>query len=204
MEGERKQNDTTCRGGCGFFGSSATNGLCSLCYKQQLAKMNAAPPTTQSSPQVLPTLPTKVEDVKLDDVLNKEISSPDMEKPLSDDSLDMLKKEAVPVPNPTNPNISTPGVGGPNLTETATAGANSTLASATLNQPEDKKPKTNRCLTCRKKVGLLGFECRCGGLFCGTHRYSDKHECSFDYRELGAQEIRKNNPVVVSEKIKKL
>jgi len=69
---------------------------------------------------------------------------------------------------------------------------------------QDKKPKTNRCLTCRKKVGLLGFECRCGGLFCGTHRYSDKHDCSFDYREMGAQEIRKNNPVVVSEKIKKL
>ena len=49
-----------------------------------------------------------------------------------------------------------------------------------------------------------GFECRCGGLFCAVHRYSDKHECSFDYRELGAQEIRRNNPVVVSQKIHKI
>lgn len=49
-----------------------------------------------------------------------------------------------------------------------------------------------------------GFECRCGGLFCAIHRYSDKHECSFDYREHGAAEIRRNNPVVVGEKIQKI
>lgn len=198
MEGERKQNDTTCRGGCGFFGSSATNGLCSLCYKQQLAKMNAAPPTTttQSSPQVLPSLPTKVEDVKLEDVRPKEINSTEMEKPLTEDSLDPLKKEqASVVPISTNPDTVVS-----NVTASATVTSNTVSAS----QPEEKKSKTNRCLTCRKKLGLLGFECRCGGLFCGTHRYSDKHDCSFNYRELGAQEIRKNNPVVVSEKIKKL
>uniref|UniRef100_A0AAG5CPY5 AN1-type domain-containing protein n=1 Tax=Anopheles atroparvus TaxID=41427 RepID=A0AAG5CPY5_ANOAO len=69
---------------------------------------------------------------------------------------------------------------------------------------DDSKKKKNRCATCRKKVGLTGFECRCGGLFCAIHRYSDKHECSFDYRELGAAEIRRNNPVVVGEKIQKI
>lgn len=51
---------------------------------------------------------------------------------------------------------------------------------------------------------ISGFECRCGGLYCSLHRYSDMHECSFDYRELGAQEIRRNNPVVVGEKIQKI
>lgn len=50
----------------------------------------------------------------------------------------------------------------------------------------------------------LGFECRCGGLFCAIHRYSDKHDCTFDYREHGAAEIRRNNPVVVGEKIQKI
>ncbi|XP_059053527.1 AN1-type zinc finger protein 5 isoform X1 [Achroia grisella] len=70
--------------------------------------------------------------------------------------------------------------------------------------PSKDKKKKNRCAVCRKKVGLTGFECRCGGLFCAVHRYSDKHECSFDYRELGAQEIRRNNPVVVSQKIHKI
>lgn len=50
----------------------------------------------------------------------------------------------------------------------------------------------------------IGFECRCAGLFCAVHRYSDKHDCTFDYREHGAQEIRRNNPVVVGEKIQKI
>ena len=49
-----------------------------------------------------------------------------------------------------------------------------------------------------------GFTCRCEGLFCSLHRYSDKHDCSFDYRELGQQEIRKNNPVIVGEKVNKI
>ena len=51
---------------------------------------------------------------------------------------------------------------------------------------------------------FLGFTCRCGGLFCSIHRYSDKHECNFDYKELGAEEIRKNNPTVVAKKVQKI
>jgi len=74
--------------------------------------------------------------------------------------------------------------------------------------PDDKeasgKKKKNRCLSCKKKVGLTGFTCRCGGLFCSIHRYSDKHECTFDYKELGAEEIRKSNPVVVASKVQKI
>ena len=47
---------------------------------------------------------------------------------------------------------------------------------------KEGKKKKNRCLSCKKKVGLTGFTCRCGGLFCSIHRYSDKHECNFDYK----------------------
>ncbi|XP_049770483.1 AN1-type zinc finger protein 5-like [Schistocerca cancellata] len=71
--------------------------------------------------------------------------------------------------------------------------------------PEKKtKKNVNRCAVCNRKVGLTGFLCRCGGLFCAVHRYSDKHQCTFDYREMGAEEIRRNNPVVVGEKVKKI
>ena len=68
---------------------------------------------------------------------------------------------------------------------------------------KQKKNLTNHHL-CYNAIFLVGFECRCGGLFCSLHRYSDKHECKFDYKELGAQEIRKNNPIVVGEKIQKI
>merc|ERR1719318_1822941 len=74
-------------------------------------------------------------------------------------------------------------------------------ASSSLGEKDgekDGKKKKNRCLSCKKKVGLTGFTCRCGGLFCSIHRYSDKHECGFDYKALGAEEISKSNPVVVA------
>ncbi|KPP65521.1 AN1-type zinc finger protein 6-like [Scleropages formosus] len=66
------------------------------------------------------------------------------------------------------------------------------------------KQKRNRCFTCRKKVGLTGFDCRCGNIFCGIHRYSDVHNCTFDYKTDAAERIRKENPVVVGEKIQKI
>uniref|UniRef100_A0AAY4D0C8 A20-type domain-containing protein n=1 Tax=Denticeps clupeoides TaxID=299321 RepID=A0AAY4D0C8_9TELE len=49
-----------------------------------------------------------------------------------------------------------------------------------------------------------GFDCRCGNLFCAIHRYSDKHDCPYDYRGAAAVRIRKENPIVVAEKIQKL
>ncbi|KAL1007487.1 hypothetical protein UPYG_G00087460 [Umbra pygmaea] len=64
--------------------------------------------------------------------------------------------------------------------------------------------KKNRCFACRKKLGLTGFDCRCGNVFCGMHRYSDIHNCTFDYKADAAEKIRKANPVVVGEKIQKI
>ncbi|RXN25606.1 AN1-type zinc finger 6 isoform X4 [Labeo rohita] len=49
-----------------------------------------------------------------------------------------------------------------------------------------------------------GFNCRCGHLFCSIHRYSDVHNCSFDYKADAAEKIRKENPLIVGEKIKKI
>jgi len=56
-------------------------------------------------------------------------------------------------------------------------------------EPACKKLAPSRCISCKKKVGLLGFHCRCGGTFCEKHRYSDKHECSFDYRSHGRDQV---------------
>ncbi|KAF3687033.1 AN1-type zinc finger protein 6 [Channa argus] len=69
---------------------------------------------------------------------------------------------------------------------------------------EKPKAKKNRCFMCRKKVGLTGFYCRCGGVFCSTHRYSDVHNCTFDYKADAAEKIQKENPVIVGEKIQRI
>uniref|UniRef100_A0A674EI86 Zinc finger AN1-type containing 6 n=1 Tax=Salmo trutta TaxID=8032 RepID=A0A674EI86_SALTR len=69
---------------------------------------------------------------------------------------------------------------------------------------EPKATKKNRCFSCRKKVGLTGFDCRCGNVFCSMHRYSDVHNCTFNYKADAAEKIRKANPVCVGEKIQKI
>lgn len=65
------------------------------------------------------------------------------------------------------------------------------------------KPKKRRCLICKCKIGLTGFECRCGGLFCSTHRYADAHNCNFDYKEDGREKIRKANQKCEDDKIQR-
>jgi len=63
------------------------------------------------------------------------------------------------------------------------------------------KREVNRCSGCRRKVGLTGFRCRCGDLFCSEHRYSDRHDCSYDYKSAGRESIARENPVVKAAKI---
>ncbi|KAI3687029.1 hypothetical protein L1987_80719 [Smallanthus sonchifolius] len=41
-------------------------------------------------------------------------------------------------------------------------------------QVPEVKAGPNRCSTCRKRVGLTGFNCKLGNLLCSAHRYSDK------------------------------
>lgn len=63
------------------------------------------------------------------------------------------------------------------------------------------KKEVNRCSGCRKRVGLTGFRCRCGDLFCAEHRYSDRHDCSYDYKTAGREAIARDNPVVKAAKL---
>ncbi|KAI3444990.1 hypothetical protein Pfo_001655 [Paulownia fortunei] len=84
------------------------------------------------------------------------------------------------------------------------ASPQSSSASPASEKSEEVKEGPNRCGTCRKRVGLTGFNCRCGSIFCAVHRYSDKHECPFDYRSAGQEAIAKANPVVKAEKIDKI
>lgn len=84
----------------------------------------------------------------------------------------------------------------------------STQASSTpplnIKREEKVKETPTRCGTCRKRVGLTGFSCRCGDLFCAVHRYSDKHKCPYDYRTAAQDAIAKANPVVKAEKLDKI
>ncbi|XP_058012180.1 AN1-type zinc finger protein 6 isoform X1 [Ahaetulla prasina] len=91
------------------------------------------------------------------------------------------------------------------LTTVASASDSAEPSSEEQGKSFDKpKQKKTRCFMCRKKVGLTGFECRCGNVYCAVHRYSDVHSCSYNYKADAAEKIRKENPVVVGEKIQKI
>ncbi|XP_076936835.1 zinc finger A20 and AN1 domain-containing stress-associated protein 4-like [Bidens hawaiensis] len=67
-----------------------------------------------------------------------------------------------------------------------------------------KSQARNRCASCKRRVGLTGFTCRCGTTFCGTHRYPEKHGCTFDYKTMGKEAITKANPVIKGAKLEKI
>eukprot|EP00116_Pleurobrachia_bachei_P013096 sb/3473358/ len=78
------------------------------------------------------------------------------------------------------------------------------ITETTTTEGPSKKRKVNRCGICRKKVGLLGFDCRCGGLFCPLNRGDKDHNCQFDYKTLQRAELAEKNPRIVADKVTKI
>jgi len=194
----QQNHPTLCKNGCGFYSNAGNEGLCSVCYKD-VVKKKQGPPTHM--PASFSPAPNSMASLSIDEAAAKAGVSG------SGSSLGAhsLETATTTVPCITSTDTEGQGLG---------AQAGHTMqdqGSAVQAMQEDKdsgekegKKKKNRCLTCKKKVGLTGFTCRCGGLFCSIHRYSDKHECGFDYKALGAEEISKSNPVVVAQKVAKI
>ncbi|CAN8275282.1 unnamed protein product [Cochlearia groenlandica] len=67
-----------------------------------------------------------------------------------------------------------------------------------------EKRKCNRCKVCKKKVGLLGFDCRCGQVFCGSHRYPEEHSCLLDYKSSAVNKLNVQNPIIKGDKLDRL
>merc|ERR1712137_14535 len=78
-----------------------------------------------------------------------------------------------------------------------------TKATKTI-QKQKRKSSHPNCGVCRRRLGGMGFDCRCGKIFCGTHRYSDLHNCSYDYRTTGQEKVAMENPLVEGVKLERM
>ncbi|KAF3552333.1 hypothetical protein DY000_02002703 [Brassica cretica] len=156
-EEHRLQEPRLCANDCGFFGNTATQNLCSKCFR----------------------------DLK-------------HEQENSSTAKNALKQTLAPPPPPPADLTS-------DLKEVNTENPGKRAASEPEEEEEQKPPQDpKRCLTCRRRVGITGFRCRCGFVFCGTHRYAEQHECTFDFKRVGKEKIAKANPIVKAEKLEKI
>jgi hypothetical protein len=61
-----------------------------------------------------------------------------------------------------------------------------------------KAPKRCQFDCCKVKLGLIAFPCRCGNFYCPTHRFSEDHKCTYNYKEDQKKELLKfmSSPVI--------
>ena len=50
---------------------------------------------------------------------------------------------------------------------------------------------TLRCMECRKKLSLTAIMCKCNNYYCNNHRYSEQHNCKYDYKNMGRDILKK-------------
>ncbi|NWS69096.1 ZFAN5 protein, partial [Crotophaga sulcirostris] len=192
-----------CSAGCGFYGNPRTNGMCSVCYIHHLQwQHNGGRISPLGTASDSDSLTDSVSIERADSSLNNSEDAADSMsgKPRNVPVMEQMTETNIAREEKVTPKTETKPV----VTQPSPSVSQPTTSQSEEGAPELPKPKKNRCFTCRKKLGLLAFDCRCGNLFCAFHRYSDRHNCPYDYKAEAAEKIRRENPVVVAQKVQRI
>jgi len=185
-----------CANNCGFFGSPGNANMCSKCYRtmvldkkneQQVFDPSSTPAVASKGPSDM-VITGKVGPTPLEalSAVHTDIRAGEPSGAMAATSLEPAS--SLKAAEAASPAAAAPAAAAP--------------AAAASGPATPSGPK--RCHACGKKVGLTGFTCRCGQLFCAGHRYGDAHGCTYDFKSAGRNMIAKANPVVRAEKVAKV
>jgi hypothetical protein len=72
-------------------------------------------------------------------------------------------------------------------------------------EPQPKvRPKKCEQNGCTKKLALTDFACKCKQYYCSSHRFSDSHSCTFDYKGVGKELLEKQLLEVKGSRLEKI
>ena len=66
------------------------------------------------------------------------------------------------------------------------------------------KPTICHHETCKKKLMLTDFACKCENYYCSTHRHAESHGCSFDFKKQRSLQLEKDLVKTVALKVDKI
>uniref|UniRef100_A0A7N6F8H4 Zinc finger, AN1-type domain 6 n=1 Tax=Anabas testudineus TaxID=64144 RepID=A0A7N6F8H4_ANATE len=190
----QSQAPLLCSTGCGFYGNPRNNSMCSVCYKDFLQRQNSNGCISQAGSSADSSIGGSL----LAPCSNSATVTSPAATGAESGHCSGLTSASVTSTEESTPGTKTNQTGDGLQTSEASV---YTSAETEVVRPKAKK---KRCFMCCKKVGLTGFDCRCGNMFCSIHRYTDIHKCTFDYKADAIEKIRKENPVIVGEKIQRI
>lgn len=121
--------------------------MCSKCYREQLSEQERAAANGKTAAAALNA--SRMDMGKPD--------SPVVPAPVPA----ALEPQSASVPAKAEAEVSAPDV---------KASESAAVASSSAERRRPVQLNTGRCFTCRKKIGLTGFQCRCEYFFCAQHR----------------------------------